>query len=90
MGTHYEITLPPVLQSEVEQTEVARHACDVPSISLMSARDQEKLLRVYLVRHGSALGVANALLRTHKISEVAYGEAVTRLMSLLGETTVVS
>jgi hypothetical protein len=92
--------LPPPIETEeqalrwaeqmVSDCEVARAACDVPLLTNAkgTADALRKRERVYLMKHGAALGAIGALLRCQKISPVAYNTLAARVrMTLIGTVT---
>jgi len=74
----------------VTDVEAARSACNVilPSQGELLARDQRRLERVYLVRHGVALGALAALRQCRMISDIAYNGLVERVHGSLMSTVV--
>ena len=74
----------------VKDVEDARQQCNVsvPGDQVTTASLQRKAYRIYLVRHGGALGTLTALHRCRKLNDVAYMELRQRVMLTLVPTVV--
>lgn len=70
--------------------EAARAACNVviPDNNVVQAREQMKAYRVFMLKHGGALGVITALHRAGRIGDVAYNELRQRVLDTLAPTLV--
>ncbi len=76
------------LLEQVENVEGARVLCDVP-IPLKGetpAAAQQRLYKVFLMRHGAALGALGFALRTQMIEPELYAQLTNRIRATLMPT----
>ena len=74
----------------IDQVKAARIACDVflGHAQEVTVTAQRRNFRVFLVRHGSALGSLVALHRCGKLSDTAYNEFREIILKTLAPTIV--
>lgn len=74
----------------VRDVEAARQACNVvyPGDDLMTAREQRKAYREFMIKYGVALDRVVILKRCRLLSDVAYNELRQRVFNTLVPTVV--
>lgn len=70
--------------------EDARVMCNIryPNDEGRTVREQQKAYRMFMVKHGSALGAVMALHRAGLLGDVAYNELRARVINTLAPTIV--
>lgn len=74
----------------VHDVKVARLACNVTPVSakLITVGEQKRAERIWLVKHGGALGSLMALYRVGLLDDVAYTELRKEVMATLIPTVI--
>lgn len=77
------------MEELVAGVELARVQCDVTyPDNKITMQEQRKAYRVFLIRHGAALGTVMALYRCRKLTDNAYKRLRQRVVNTLVPTTV--